>query len=130
MRLFWILTLVGLILFSSTPAAAEASEYAFDFYRTIFALGPSAGLHGFSQKGIHFLLFFALGTALSYGLNVTGLRKLLEAAGICILVGIGSEGIQLLFPGRHASVGDVLLNGASGILATVLATRSTPLTRV
>lgn len=123
-RLFWILTLVGLAFFSSTPTAGAASEYAFHFYRKFFALSPSDSMHGFFQKGVHFLLFFALGTALYYGLNLTRLWKVFGAVGICLLVGIGSEGTQLLFLGRHASVGDVLLNAASGTLATMLATRS------
>ena len=80
-------------------------------------------LHGIASKGVHFVLFFALGSALYNSLTVARLEKVWWAIGICFLTGIGSEGIQLLFPGRHASVGDILLNGASGTLAAALASR-------
>ena len=47
----------------------------------------------------------------------------LWAVGMCLLVGAGAEAFQLLFPVRHAAVGDVLLNAASGTLAAAMASR-------
>lgn len=126
-RLFWLLTQLVLICFSSTSAAGEASEYAFRFCRLLLGLGPTEyGLHTLAEKGVHFVLFFALGTGLYHSLKVARLRKVCWAMGICFLAGIGSEGIQLLSPGRHASVADVPLNGASGTLAAMLSSRVSP----
>ena len=68
------------------------------------------------------MLFFALGSALYHSLKAASrLGKVCCTMGICFLTGIASEGIQLMFYGRHASLGDVLLNGASGTLAAALA---------
>ena len=64
-RAFFVLKQVVLICFSSTPTAWEASEYASRFYRLLLGLGVTdSGLHGIVPKGIHFVLFFALGSAL------------------------------------------------------------------
>ena len=38
----------------------------------------------------------------------------------CLVVGLCSESLQVLFPGRHPSLADVMLNGGSGLLAAVL----------
>ena len=123
-RAFFVLIQLVLICFSSTPPAWEASEHAFRFYRLLLGLSVTdSGLHGIASKGIHFVLFFALGSGLYKGLNVARPGKVWWAIGICFLTGIGSEGIQLLFPGRDASLADVLLNGGSGTLAAGLASR-------
>ena len=120
----FLLIQVVLICFSSTPPAWEASEHAFRFYRLLLGLGVTdSGLHGIASKGVHFVLFFTLGSALYNSLNVARPGKVWWTIGICFLTGIGSEGIQLLFPGRHASVADVLLNGSSGTLAAGLSSR-------
>ena len=123
-RAFFVLIQVVLICFSSTSTAWEASEYAFHFYRLLLGLGVTdSGLYGIVPKGIHFVLFFALGNGLYNSLNVARPGKVWWVIGICFLTGIGSEGIQLMFPGRHASVADVLLNGGSGTLAAALTSR-------
>ena len=82
--------------------------------------GTSNGLHTLAQKGVHFALFFALGAALYNGLKVARPWQIGLSIGICFLAGMGSEGIQLLFPERYASLWDVLLNGSSGTLAVGL----------
>ena len=115
---------LGLIAFSATALAGNASEYAYRFYKHLLGFGGAdAGLHALAQKGVHFVLFFALGTTLFHSLNVDRPWKVRAVIGICFLAGIGSEGIQLLFATRHASVADVLLNGSSGTLAALLGSR-------
>jgi VanZ family protein len=117
-RLLWVITLLGLISFSSTPAAGDASDYAYSFYSHLLGLGgANVGLHSLAEKGVHFVLFFALGATLYNSLKVALPWQICLPIGICFLAGSGSEGIQLLFPERHASLYDVLLNGSSGTLA-------------
>ena len=126
-RLLGVFAEMGLIAFSSTSLAGDASEYAYEFYRHLLRMGAAGGgLHTLAEKGVHFVLFFALGTTLFHGLNIARRWKVCLVMGICFLAGIGSEGIQLLFPPRNASVADVLLNGSSGALAAFLAFRSGP----
>ncbi len=116
-----------LIFFSSTPLAGKASQYAYSFYLALFEmLGMDWGVRTMAQKGLHFALFFSLGSWLSHSLNGPPLQKFLATAGMCLLVGLGAESFQLLFPGRQATLADVLLNAASGTLAAGLAWRWSP----
>lgn len=121
-RLAAIAVQVALILFSSTRAASQACEYAYRYYRTLLGLGPTAsGIgHILAQKGIHFLLFFSLATWLYYGLQLGRIQRLAWTAAICLLTAFSSEGLQFFMPGRNASLADVILNAASGVLATAL----------
>jgi len=127
-RLAQLVLQVALIGLSSTRLAAEAAEYAFRFYAVL--LGPglltTGGGRLLAQKGVHFLLFFWLGISLYYSLGNGRLQRVAWAAMICLLAALSSEGIQLFMPGRHASVGDVVLNAASGVLATVVFWRLYP----
>ena len=112
---------LGLIAFSSTSIAGEFSEFAYRFYKHLLGFGGAdVGLHTLVQKGVHFVLFFALGTTLFHSLSVISPWKVCLVIGICFLAGIGSEGIQLLFATRHASIADVLLNWSSGTFAALL----------
>ena len=125
-RLCAILAQVALIFYSSTPAVAEASQYAFSFYLHRIPLPGTLGsgiLQILAQKGVHFLLFFSLGTWLTYSLKADRLQKLLWTVGFCFLVGLSSEAFQF-FVGRQAAASDILLNTASGALAAALALRS------
>jgi VanZ family protein len=123
-RIFWLLVEFGLIAFSSTPLAEEAANYAYHFYAQTSELqGPGAGLDNLAEKGLHFVLFFALGTTLSYLISTVGWRKVLSAIEICLAAALGAEAIQLLFPTRTASIADVLLNLSSGSLAILLLQR-------
>ena len=122
-RLLWLLAQLALIFFSSSALVGEASEYAYRFYELLLRLPPTGVTHDLGQKGVHFILFFGFGVSLYYSLNVTRRWKICWIVGICFLVGVGSEGMQLLFAGRHASLTDVLLNGTSGVLAAVIASR-------
>lgn len=124
-RLCGVLAQIALIFYSSTPAAGEASLYAYSFYfnHVQFLRSLGAGLGQIlAQKGVHFVLFFSLGTWLCYSLRVGRLRRLCWAVGICFLVGLSSEMFQF-FVGRHAAASDILLNTASGTLAAALALR-------
>ncbi len=118
-RLAWILIHVGLVLFSSTNIAGQASEYAFQFYRDWTGLDGGAGLHLLADKGVHFSLFFTLGLILYYSLIAPTREKVLWVLLACLLVGSASEGLQFYFPGRHPSLADVMLNGVSGLLGAV-----------
>jgi len=121
-RLAQLVLQVALIFLSSTRLAGEASEYAFCFYGAL--LGPgvvrAGGFHLLAQKGIHVLLFFWLGISLYHSLRIGRLQRFAWAAMICLLAALSSEGIQLFVPGRHASVADIVLNAASGVLATAV----------
>lgn len=126
-RLCVVFAHLVLILISSTPAAGEAAHYAYKFYLGLFGLlGTSPGLRTLAQKGLHFALFFSLGTWLYHGLSGSRLQRFCWTVGICVLAGTGSEAFQLLFPVRQAALADVLLNAASGTLAAVLGARSSP----
>ena len=126
-RLWGTFAHLTLILFSSTPLAGKASQYAYSFYLALFGiLGMDWGVRSLAQKGLHFVLFFSLGSWLSHSLKCPPLRKFLATAGICLLAGLGSEAFQLLFPGRQATLADVLLNATSGTLAAGLAWRWSP----
>lgn len=119
-RLAWILIHVGLVLFSSTNIAGQASEFAFQFYRRWTGLDGGAGLHLLAEKGVHFTLFFTLGVILYYSLMAPRREKVLWVLLLCLLVGSASEGLQSFFPGRDPSLADVPLNGASGLLGAAL----------
>jgi VanZ family protein len=127
-RLAQLVLQVALIFLSSTRLAREASEYAFRFYGAMLGLRlSSTGIsHILAQKGIHFLLFFWLGISLYYSLRIGRLQRFAWAAMICLLAALSSEGIQLFMPGRHASVADIVLNAASGVLATAVFCRLYP----
>lgn len=123
-RMLWVAAELGLIAFSSTAFAAIASEYAYHFYGDLLGLGgTTTGIHMLAQKGVHFVLFFALGSTLFHSINIARFGRVVLVAAICLSAGIGSEGLQLLIPGRHASVADVVLNGSSGTLAVLLSLR-------
>jgi len=119
-RLAWIFVHLGLVFFSSTAIAAECSEYAFQFYRSVTGLAAGAGLHLLAQKGMHFGLFFSLGVILYFSLVAPRREKVLWVLFACLLVGCASEGLQFLFPSRHPSFADIMLNGFSGLLAAAL----------
>ena len=127
-RLAQLVLQVALIFLSSTRLAREASEHALRFYAAL--LGPglltTGGGRLLAQKGVHFLLFFWLGISLYYSLGIGRLQRFAWAAMICLLAALSSEGIQLFMPGRHASVADVVLNAASGVLATAVFCRLHP----
>ena len=126
-RLWGTFAHLTLILFSSTPLAGKASQSAYSFYLALFGmLGMDWGVQTLAQKGLHFALFFSLGSWLSHSLHGPPLQKFLATAGMCLLVGLSSESFQLLFPGRQATLADVLLNAASGTLAAGLAWRCSP----
>jgi VanZ family protein len=127
-RLAGIAVQLAVIFLSSTRFAGEASEYAFRYYAALLGHGFSrTGLfHLLVQKGVHVLLFFWLGISLYYSLRIGWLQRFAWAAVICLLAALSSEGIQLFVPGRHASVGDVVLNAASGVLATAIFWRLYP----
>ena len=121
----WLLVELGLIAFSSTPLAEEAADYAYHFYAKSSGLpGPVSGLESLAQKGLHFLLFFALGMTLFYLISGCGWRKVLLVMVICFAVGLGAETIQSFFPTRTASIVDVVLNLNSGTLAALLLQRA------
>ncbi len=125
-RLLSVFAGLGLIAFSSTLIAGESSDFAFFYYKHLLGFGGTgsgAGLHTLAQKGVHFVLFFALGTAVFQSFKVERLWKIGLAVGIFFLVGMGSEALEHLFQGRHASLADVLLNGSSGTLATLFCSR-------
>jgi len=127
-RLAGIAVQLAAIFLSSTRLAGEASDYAFRYYAALLGHGFSrTGLfHLLAQKGVHFLLFFWLGISLYYSLRIGRLQRFAWAAMICLLAALSSEGIQLFMPGRHPSVGDVVLNAASGVLATAVFYRLYP----
>jgi hypothetical protein len=63
-RLVGIIVFVALIMFSSTKAAGDASEFAYNFYQSGLQLPTGGGdsiLHLLADKYIHILLFFSLG---------------------------------------------------------------------
>jgi hypothetical protein len=127
-RLFGMCLQLALILFSSTRQAADACEVAFQYYGRLLSIGLSGGVtHLIAGKGVHFILFFALGSWVYHSVNASRLQRLGWAAVVCLLAAIAAEGMQLFVPGRHASLADVLLNVASGVLATALAWRWYPL---
>ena len=127
-RLAGIAVQLAVIFLSSTRLAGEASEYAFRYYGALLGLRLSSGgiSHLLVQKGVHFLLFFWLGISLYYSLRIGRLQRFAWAAMICLLAAFSSEGLQLFVPGRHASVGDIVLNAASGVLATAVFCRLYP----
>lgn len=127
-RLAGIAVQLALIFLSSTRLARDASEYAFRYYAAMLGHGfTRTGLfHVLVQKGIHFLLFFWLGISLYYSLRIERQQRFAWAAMICLLAALSSEGLQLFVPGRHASVADVVLNAASGVLATAVFCRLYP----
>ena len=119
-RMLWVAAQLGLIAFSSTAFAGISSEYSFHFYRDLMGMGGTlSGIHMLAQKCVHFVLFFGLGSTLSHSINIARFGRPIVVAAICLCAGIGSEGIQLLIVGRHASVADVVLNGSSGTLAAL-----------
>ena len=123
-RVSWLVVELVLIAFSSTPLAEEAADYAYHFYSKTSGLqGSGSGLENWDQKGLHFVLFFALGMTLSYLMSTDGWRKVLLVIVTCFAAALGAEAIQLLFPTRTASIADVLLNLSSGSLATLLLQR-------
>ncbi len=119
-RLVWILVHLSLVFFSSTETAGRAAEAAFQFYRTTFALAASANAHFVAQKGIHFALFFSLGIILFHSLVAPLREKVFWVLVACLVVGICSESLQVLSPGRNPSLADVMLNSGSGLAAAVL----------
>lgn len=125
-RLCVVFAHLVLILLSSTPTAAEDAHYAYTFYLKLLGIARNTpGLRTLAQKGLHFALFFSFGTWVCCGLSGSRLQRFFWTVGICLLVGVASEAVQLLFPARHATLADVLLNAASGSLAAALATRWT-----
>lgn len=115
--------LVGLIFFSSTKTAGDASEAAYRFYKSL--LGISGGnehsfLHLLADKSVHVLLFFALGVWVWHTPNVARAKRLWIAVVVCLLVGSTSEILQV-FTSRDPSIADVILNLASGMLGAALA---------
>lgn len=121
-RRFIIAAHLALILFSCTYFVAEASEYAYGFYLMLLGLkGKAPGLHLVAQKGVHFALFFSLGIWLYQSMQADRRSRVFWTVGFCLAAGIGAELFQLLFPGRHAALADVLLNAASGALAAAVA---------
>ena len=129
-RALWLTTELALIAFSSTPFAEDAANYAYDFYAKSSGLqGSGLGLQNLAQKGLHFILFFALGVTLSYLTSARGWREVLLIVAICFAAALGAEAIQLMFPTRTASMADVLLNLNSGTLATLLLQRRSHTTR-
>lgn len=125
LRLLGTLAYIALIFFCSTKTAGDASVYAFNFYRALLGLKSSqqAGVQFLAQKGVHFVLFFSLGTWVYNSLNLSTRQRLWLTLGLCLAVGGASEALQI-FTDRHPSIGDVLLNFASGGLAATLAWKS------
>lgn len=120
--------LVALIFFSSTETAGDASELAYEFYKSVLGLSGAhehehSLLHLLADKSVHLLLFFALGVWVCDTANVTRTQKLWTAVAVCLLVGTTSEILQA-FTLRDPSVADVLLNLASGTLGVAVALRT------
>lgn len=121
-----VLAFTALIILSSTKVAGDASEYAFNFYLSSLAsihVFGDALPHLLAAKGIHFLLFFSLGTWLFRSLQLSRVQKLWVTIFICLLIGTVSEVLQR-FTARDSSFADLVLNLASGTLAAVLASRN------
>ena len=133
-RLALCVALVILIFFLSTQTAGVAffrRRYSEALYRSLILGSPvktyrnlllcgvrergdaTSFLHLIAEKGVHFLLFFALGT-LSYGVaRIPGARRVLLSVSICLIVGSASELLQR-FTGRDPRISDVMLNASSG----------------
>lgn len=127
LRLVAVLMNLALVFFSSTGLAGEASEYAFHFYTSLLGRFPAgAGPHLLAEKAVHFTLFFSLGFWLYECLGGHRAERFWKAAVLCLVVGLLSEMLQSLFPGRHPSLADIMLNGISATLAAALAACSLP----
>jgi VanZ family protein len=67
-----------------------------------------------------------LGISLYYSLRIGRPQRFAWAAMICLLAALSAEGLQLFMPGRHLSLADIVLNAASGVLATAVFYRLHP----
>jgi VanZ family protein len=122
-RLLGLIALLGLLAFTSTSLAGEASDNFFHFLMAlIFAHLRSRRLLGImhftAEKSVHFVLFFVLATLLLKTMPESKCRTL-RILSLALLTGIFSELLQFLFPGRDPSVRDVLIDfcgSVSGIL--------------
>jgi VanZ family protein len=126
-RLVLCFVLLGLIVLSSSTFGGVSSDVAYKFYhKMIFPLfrhAAPARLYLVAEKGVHFLLFAALGFWIYNTLFLSHLRRLWISIIVCAAVGIASEYIQR-FTGRDPLVGDAVLNVCSGILGAFIALRA------
>jgi VanZ family protein len=122
-RLLVLIAHLGLIAFTSTSLAGEASENFFHFLMALlFGQVRSRRLPGVvhftAEKSVHFVLFFVLATLLLKTMPRLKWRTL-SILSLTLLMGIVSELLQFLFPGRDPSIRDVLIDfcgSISGIL--------------
>ena len=110
----WLVWLwAGFIFFCSTDLASSWADAAFQFF---VAPGgpPNALLKLLAQKSFHVFLFSILG--LLAALPFPGRSPLVSIA-ICIGIGVASELFQGVWPSRHPSTLDTVLNVLSGLAA-------------
>jgi VanZ family protein len=119
---------IGLIFLSSTSAAGQWSEKAFQLLsRLLFSHVMRAGdsvyrfTHLVADKGFHVFLFAVLGVLL-WNAVPKGQRKTISILIAGATVGSTSEFLQSLFPGRDPATRDVLINIAGTALGIALIT--------
>jgi VanZ family protein len=130
-RLLALIALLGFIAFASTSFAGEASDNFFHFLMALlFGYLRSRRLPGVihftAEKSVHFVLFFVLARLLLKTMPALKWRTL-RILSLALLMGIFSELLQFLFPGRDPSVRDVFIDfcgSVSGILWSAFFRRS------
>jgi VanZ family protein len=118
---------LGVIAFSSTALAGRWAEDTFDYLASavsvIIPLRQSGLYHVFAygaEKSVHVTMFFVLALLL-WNAVPERFRNPLAITVAGTLIGVGSELLQLLFPGRDPAIRDVLINGTTTAIGACLA---------
>ena len=121
-RLRWALVAAwtGVIFLASTGMAGTWADIV---YAAIFGASDQPGSapgHFLAQKAFHVFLFAVLGWLVSPLVRGKQVRRLVLSTSFCLVVGTVSEGLQLFSDAREPRFSDVLLNGLSGALSSLV----------
>jgi VanZ family protein len=118
---FWI----GLTFFSSTTVAAQWSEQAYKFFGSISSaylktdFVSSGMVHFLAEKSVHVFLCIVLAILLWNSIPVAR-RKFTSILFVGCCVGLCSELLQRLFPGRDPALRDAGIDVAATIAGALI----------
>ena len=126
-KILWTILLAGWIVFIFANSMQVAEESAGRSGRALELIDGVLGTVGISwrptehliRKAAHFAEYAALGILAITSMRrfgTEGMRHIVIAAVICVLVPVADETIQYFIPGRSAQVSDVLLDCAGAFV--------------
>ncbi len=122
--------LIVVIAFSSSSLAARwLDDGVCNAFTLFFGTGIAGdspvyqGTHFVIEKGSHLAMYFGFGFILSIAWPGASKRKFLWICLTGLAMGIASELLQFLFPGRDPALRDVAINLAGTVLGAMAARR-------